>query len=70
MQACHAHDCPLVYCPPAACSSVEWKSSVNAAAIPYGLMLRTWVHGTEATMKLYRSPVDPKGKWQKLEEDW
>ena len=38
-------------CPHVSLQSLEWKSDVNAAAIPYGLLVRTWelVGATAAT---------------------
>jgi hypothetical protein len=43
-------------CPHVDLQTVEWKSDDNVAAIPYGLMIRTFCFDDED----YRSPVDPQ----------
>ena len=55
-------------CPHVPPGQLEWKSDVNAAAIAYGLLVRTWVHGSEATGRLFRSPVDGGAAWVADEE--
>ncbi len=37
--------------------------------IPYGLLIRTWLHGTESAGRRYRSPVDPTGGWLNAETE-
>ena len=55
-------------CPHVPPGQLEWKSDVNAATIAYGLLVRTWVHGSEATGRLFRSPVDGSAAWVAAEE--
>ena len=55
-------------CPHVPPGQLEWKSDINAAAIAYGLLVRTWVHGSEAAGRLFRSPVDGRAAWVAAEE--
>ena len=48
--------------------SIEWLSDVEAATIPYGLLLRVWPKKGDHEHKQYISPVDGKHKWWAIEE--
>lgn len=48
-------------CPHVQPLELEWRTEIDSVLIPYGLLVRTWVHGTETSGRLYRSPVD--GAW-------
>ena len=45
-------------CPHVDLAHIEWKSAINVAAIPYGMLIRTF----DVDDAGYRSPVDPKPK--------
>ena len=45
-------------CPHVNLKHIEWKSDVNMAAIPYGLMVRVWPDGADPDADVYKSPVD------------
>ena len=45
-------------CPHVDLGAIEWKSRVNAGAIPYGLLVRVWPAGADPTGDVYASPID------------
>eukprot|EP01045_Picozoa_sp_COSAG04_P029506 COSAG04_NODE_4867_length_1853_cov_1.258837_1_plen_305_part_01 len=59
-----AHECPHVEL-----DDIEWKSKINVAAIPYGLLIRVYDLSQEISVRSqYSSPVDKTCGWWKAEE--
>jgi hypothetical protein len=45
-------------CPHVDLDEIEWFSDTHVAAIPYGLLVRTWPTGADPHADVYKSPVD------------
>jgi hypothetical protein len=45
-------------CPHVDLDHIEWLSDTNAAAIPYGLLVRVWPTARDPDAEVYKSPVD------------
>ena len=55
------------HCPNVNLAEIEWKTEVECAVIPYGLLVRVWQKGNDPHAEAYSSPVDG-GKWWTTEE--
>ena len=56
------------HCPDVKLDEIEWKTEVERAVIPYGLLVRVWPKGNDPHADAYSSPQDQKTKWWAVEE--